>query len=91
MPQLFRVGPYMVYFWANEGSPLEPVHVHVAERAMPNATKLWITSCGKCILCNNNSQIPAHVLRNIMRLVEAQSSTIVRRWLSFFGQISYYC
>ena len=29
MPQVFKVGSYWVYFWANENDPLEPVHVHV--------------------------------------------------------------
>lgn len=31
MPQVFKIGPYWVYFWANESDPLEPVYVHVAE------------------------------------------------------------
>ena len=30
MPQVFKVGSYWVYFWANENEPLEPIHVHVA-------------------------------------------------------------
>lgn len=34
MPQVFKIGPYWVYFWANESDPLEPVHVHVSERAV---------------------------------------------------------
>lgn len=44
MPQIFRIGPYIVYFWSNDSTPLEPVHVHIAEgRAIANATKIWIT------------------------------------------------
>ncbi len=31
MPQIFKIGSYTVYFWMNEGNPLEPVHVHVAK------------------------------------------------------------
>lgn len=31
MPQLLRVGPYIIYFWSNESRPLEPIHVHIAE------------------------------------------------------------
>ena len=30
MPQVFKIGGYWVYFWANEGEPIEPVHVHIA-------------------------------------------------------------
>ena len=43
MPQIFRIGPYIVYFWSNENEPLEPVHVHIAEgRATSNATQQGI-------------------------------------------------
>lgn len=64
MPQILRIGPYIVYFWSNENNPLEPVHVHIAEgKATANATKLWITSTGKVILCNNNSKISEKILR----------------------------
>lgn len=40
MPQIFKIGPYTIYFWSNENDPLEPIHVHVSERANPNATKI---------------------------------------------------
>ena len=53
MPQVFKVGSYWVYFWANENEPLEPIHVHVAQGAPnSNATKIWITKAGGCYLCN---------------------------------------
>lgn len=28
MLQILRIGPYSIYFWSNEGDPLEPIHVH---------------------------------------------------------------
>ncbi|WP_334299974.1 DUF4160 domain-containing protein [Anaerobutyricum soehngenii] len=31
MPQPLRIGPYNIYFWSNEGDPLEPIHVHISE------------------------------------------------------------
>jgi hypothetical protein len=31
MPQVIKVGSYVIFFWLDEGMPLEPVHVHVAE------------------------------------------------------------
>lgn len=92
MPQLLRIGPYIIYFWSNENSPLEPVHVHIAEgRASANATKLWITSTGKAMICNNNSQIPERILRKLQRVIEANSEMIVEEWLAHFGEIRYYC
>ena len=66
MPPVFKIGSYWVYFWTNENDPLEPVHVHVAEESpQPNETKIWITRSGKCLLANNNSNIPTKTLRNI--------------------------
>lgn len=46
MPQDFKIGSYLVYFWLSEGMPLEPIHVHVAE-GIPtvNGTK-WIEKFG---------------------------------------------
>ncbi|WP_352397902.1 DUF4160 domain-containing protein [[Clostridium] aminophilum] len=92
MPQILRIGPYIVYFWSNENNPLEPVHVHIAEgKATANATKLWITSTGKVILCNNNSKISEKILRKMMRLIEANTGRIVEEWIDHFGEVRYFC
>ena len=92
MPQVFRIGSYWVYFWANENDPLEPVHVHVAQgRPSGTATKIWITRAGKCLLCNNNSQIAPQTLRNIMAIIEARSEEVIEKWKKFFGEATYYC
>ena len=92
MPQIFKVGSYWVFFWANENEPLEPIHVHVAcGKPSPNSTKIWITSAGKCLLANNISDIPMTVLRNIMRVIEARSSEVIDKWIGFFGEINYFC
>lgn len=92
MPQIFKIGAFWVYFWSNENDPLEPVHVHVAEgRPKANGTKIWITSSGKCLIENNDSQIPEKALRNIARIIEARSDEIIEKWISFFGEIRYYC
>lgn len=92
MPQIFRIGSYIIYFWSNENNPLEPVHVHIAEgRASANATKIWITSSGKALLCNNISRIPQKTLKNMMRFIEANSSIIIDKWYGQFGEIRYYC
>lgn len=92
MPQVFRIGSYSVYFWINEGLPLETVHVHIAGGVpCKNATKVWITKTGKTLLCNNNSQIPANKLKIIMEVIEARYKEIVDIWYRKFGKISYYC
>ena len=77
MPQVFKIGQYWVYFWANENEPLEPIHVHVSP-GMPqeNATKIWITRRGKCLLSNNRSRIP----RRMKQLMNAkQEGQIIER------------
>ena len=92
MPQVFKVGSYWVYFWANENYPLEPIYVHISQ-GIPagNTTKIWITKSGGCYPENNNSQIPPRVLRNIMDVIEARSDEVIRKWVEFFGEISFYC
>ena len=92
MPQLLRIGPYILYFWSNESEPLEPVHVHIAEgKATSNATKIWITSSGKALIRNNNSRIPDRILGRLLRIIEANSAEFVQKWEDHFGGTSYYC
>ena len=92
MPQIFKIGGYLVYFWANENDPLEPIHVHVSEgKPSPNATKIWITRSGGCLLQYNNSGIPERQLRTIMGIIEARSFEIIRKWKETFGSLRYYC
>ena len=92
MPQIFKIGAYTVYFWANEGVPLEPIHVHIAE-GIPseNSSKIWITKAGRCLLCNNNSRITSKTLKNIIEIVEARHQDVIDKWYNFFGEIRYYC
>ena len=92
MPQIFKIGSYWVFFWANENKPLEPIHVHVAEgRPTENSTKIWITQAGKCILCDNSSNIPEKRLRLIIRIIEANSEEIIEKWQTYFGETRFYC
>ena len=40
MPQIFKIGSYLVYIWSNENLPVEPIHVHVSEnRPAANAQR----------------------------------------------------
>ena len=92
MPQIFKVGSYVIYFWLNENDPLEPVHVHVSEGVpSENATKIWITRSGKSLLCHNNSRIPPKKLRNSMDIIEARHGVIEKKWFDYFKEIRFYC
>ncbi len=92
MPQILRIGPYIIFFWVNENKPLEPIHVHISNgEPTANATKVWLTRMGKCYLCHNHSKIPDHILRRLMAVIEARSVEINTKWLDYFGEISYFC
>ena len=92
MPQIFKVGSYWVYFWANENKPLEPVHVRISQGGpRENAPKLWITSRGKCIPAGKQTEIPDKVFRNIAEVVEARSDFVIAKWIDFFGEARFYC
>lgn len=92
LPSLFLVGGYRVFFWSNENG--EPIHVHVCKGApSPNATKLWLTSEGGCILASNGSEIPQPALNEMMDIISAQFFLICAKWKEFFlvDTIMFYC
>jgi len=92
VPQVFKVGNYLVFLWFAEGVPLEPIHVHISEGTpSENATKVWLTKNHKTLLCHNKSNIPSHKLNTIMKIIEARADEIEKKWISYFGQVSYYC
>lgn len=92
MPQVFKIGSYIIFFWINENDPLEPIHVHVAEkRPEKNATKIWITKAGKALIAHNHSQIPQNKLNTICEIIESRSKEIIENWGYHFHEISYYC
>lgn len=92
MPNLFTVSGYKVYFWANENN--EPVHVYIAKgKPTANATKIWITRNGGCILAHNGSGIPPRELNELMDFISAQFFLICREWKKFFvtDDLRFYC
>ncbi|MCD8039423.1 MAG: DUF4160 domain-containing protein [Lachnospiraceae bacterium] len=92
MPKLFTVSGYIVYFWSNEEG--EPIHVHVSKgKTSPNATKLWLTRDGGCIVANNGSKIPDRELSELMEFISAQFFLICSRWKEFYvtDTIKFYC
>jgi len=92
MPLVIKVGAYVIYFWMDEGKPLEPIHVHIAEGVpRPNATKVWLTRSGKAVLAGHHSEIPAVELRKLIRVIEANADLIREKWLEYFEDICYYC
>ena len=87
VPSLFRISGYIVYFWSNENN--EPIHVYIAEGVpSANATKVWLTQGGHCILANNNSKIPQEKINKILDVISAQFFFICAKWKSAFRRCS---
>ena len=92
LPKLFTVSGYIVYFRSNEEG--EPIHVHISKgKPSPNATKIWLTKTGGCIVANNGSKIPNRELNELMEFISAQFFLICAKWKQFFvvDTISFYC
>ena len=92
MPSLFRIGPYLVFFWSNEN--YEPIHVHIGKgKPVSNATKVWLTVPGGCIAVNNSSKIPQNELNDMLEIISAQHFMICEKWKNHFkvSEVKFYC
>ena len=92
MPSIFCVGGYRIYFWSNENN--EPIHVHISKgKPSSGATKVWLTSKGRCVLANNNSRISAKELNELLDVVSAHFFLICSEWKKHFlvEDIRFYC
>lgn len=89
MPSLFKLLGYKVYFWSNEGQPLEPVHVHISKsNPSANATKFWVYSDGTVHLASNGSKLSSKEIRNLERALQAHFDEIVFQWENYFRVIA---
>lgn len=90
MPRLFLFQGFAIFFWAAENG--EPVHVHVAKgRPSPDATKIWLTRNGGCMLAGNGSRLNKKELADVMDFVMLNHEEICDRWKRYFhGDISFY-
>ena len=90
MPKLFTFRGYTFFFWTGENG--EPVHVHVAKgKPTPNATKIWLTRSGGCMLASNGSRIKKAELAEILEFVALNHELICSEWSEVFhGDIEFY-
>ena len=92
MPSLFVIAGYRVFFWSNENN--EPIHVHICkDKPSSNATKVWLTSKGKCVLAQNNSRIAVNELNELLEIISAQFFLICEEWKKHFvmDEIRFFC
>lgn len=80
MPVVFRQRGFRFFFYSNEGSPREPIHVHVGKDDCE--AKLWIEPA---VSVAYNDGFNAKTLRELLDVVARNQGRIVRAWNDYFG------
>jgi len=80
MPTLWIEDGFRFFFYSNEGSPREPLHVHV-EKGGAEA-KFWLRPEVRVAY---NDGYDARTLRRLTEIAESNRVRIERLWNEFFG------
>lgn len=79
MPIVFRYKGFRFFFYSNEGSPREPVHVHV--RGNSCEAKFWLTPA---VRVAESDGFDSRTLRELLQVVEQNAELIERSWNEHF-------
>ena len=80
MPKVFEWKGCKFFFYANEGDPLEPCHIHV--RKGECEAKFWIEPDVTLAVSYGFSSKELHELRDV---IHNQDDLIRRKWNEFFS------
>lgn len=80
MPVVLRYKGFRFFFYSNEGSPREPVHVHV--RSGGGEAKLWLKPQ---VRVANSYGFDAGTLRELVEVARLNDEMIERAWCDYFG------
>jgi hypothetical protein len=80
MPVIFRDKGFRFFFYSNEGTPREPVHVHV--RGGEGEAKFWLLPQ---VRLDESSGFDARTLRELTAAIEQHADLIERTWNEYFG------
>lgn len=80
MPTVFRYKGFRFFFYSNEGSPREPLHVHVMGAG--GDAKFWLFPQ---VTLADSDGLDARTLRELLRVVGDNSALIERAWNEHFG------
>ena len=80
MPIVRRIDGFRLFFYANEGSPREPMHIHALRN--DSEAKFWLWP--QVVLAYNDG-FNARVLRELTEIVEQHRDEIARVWDEFFS------
>lgn len=80
MPIVFRYKGLRFFFYSNEGSPREPLHIHV--RSDGGEAKFWLTPMVKVA---DSDGFDSRTLRELAEVVEQNIELIERSWNEHFS------
>jgi hypothetical protein len=80
MPNVFTWNGVRFHFFANEGDPREPVHVHVSRRGA--TAKFWLSPVVELAY---NRGYDARAIKRLQEVAEERRSEIEEAWHDFFA------
>ena len=80
MPTVFHERGFRFFFYSNEGTPREPMHIHVQKD--DGEAKFWLSPV---VHLAYNDGYDGRSLRQIFSIIEANKVRIERVWSEFFG------
>jgi hypothetical protein len=81
MPTVFQERGFRFFFYSNEGSPREPVHIHVEKDGVE--AKFWLNPV---VQVAYNDGYDARTLRELRGVVQTNRTLIERIWNEFFDK-----
>jgi len=79
MPVIFRIRGFKFFFYSNEGTPREPIHVHVGKG--DDEAKFWVVPN---VSVAYNDGYDARTLRELLQIADENRDRIERAWYDFF-------
>jgi hypothetical protein len=80
MPTVFTHKGFRFFFYSNEGTPREPLHIHV--RSAEGDAKLWL---GTVVTVADSHGYDARTLRELCDVVEDHRDLIEKYWNEHFA------
>jgi hypothetical protein len=80
MPAIFRYKGFRFFFYSNEGSPREPLHVHV--RSTEGEAKFWLKP--EVTLADSHG-FDARTLKELASVAAQNLELIERTWNEYFA------
>jgi hypothetical protein len=80
MPKVFEAGGFRGFFYSNEGSPLEPIHIHVIKG--DGEAKFWVVPE---VVLAESWQMKVSELSRAEKIVIEHRQQILDLWRSYFN------